>query len=640
MPMWGALAVGALALSLGCSGTSWEAARSADTVAAYHRFLRDNPESGHATEAEERIGYLRLVKHLSIVGFEEFEAKYPKSSLLEDLRWRVERLYFSRARDANSAAAYQAFLARYPEGELSARARGNLEYVARLSAHPTPAKLEAFLERHPDSDFTADSARTLELMRLFHSSAIDHLWVDVEVAANLPAPERIRRGFASLVAEAYRALGIEVSLLEPGADVPHTAEAWMKVEYHEAAAQGVFGGTMVSQCRVRLYHRDTPEPVWDRSFEAPAEHRGRRTRGRDPTIFGNARYTFWERFFVPLSTWATSLTRVTYREYTDTVVNVDVRGDRAAVLFSNGGVEYLDVSRPSEPEVLGRYRRQNDLSKWDGVRVLPRDRVVVYGSDGVEIVEMKKVRTTRLAHREPSDVGSIKDAAVYDERTLLLVGNKGAWAIRLESPDLMPHRLVQRDYVGLAIRAPFIYLVGKDWIDVATAKQLVRKVTGPSRPLGNEFRARRLRLTDQALFVFGNDTIVQLSLEKADRPTPVAKIDPKELGGVEDLVADAGHLYLVGRRGLQVADRNGEWIADRIQIAASRSVVSRGRFLYLAGGNTFEILDVSPYRQVAPPAAAPAEPPAEAPAEPPAAAPAEAPAEPPAEAEVPASPAP
>ena len=42
----GALAGAVVALSLGCAGTSWEGARSEDTVAGYHRFLRDNPQSG------------------------------------------------------------------------------------------------------------------------------------------------------------------------------------------------------------------------------------------------------------------------------------------------------------------------------------------------------------------------------------------------------------------------------------------------------------------------------------------------------------------------------------------------------------------------------------------------------------------
>jgi hypothetical protein len=500
----------------------------------------------------------------------------------------------------NSPDAYHAFLARYPNDVLSARARGNLVYVDRLSASPTPSQLQEFLDNHPESDFVADAARTLDLMQLRHTTAIDRLWVQVDVAADIPAGERIRRGFASVVSDAYRELGVEVNLLEPGTDAPQGAEAWMQIDYQEAPAPGTFGGrTMISQCRVRLYHRDLDEPVWDRSFEAPAEHRGKRAQGRDPTVFGNARYRFWEEFFVPLSTWATSLSRVAHRDYPDRVVDVDVRSGRAAILFSNGGVEYLDVSSPQEPLVLGRYRRQHDLSKWQGVRVLSDDRVIVFGQDGLEIVEMSRAKTTRLAARESSDVGSIHDAAVYDDSTLLMVGNKGAWAVRLETPELTPHRLVQRNYVGIVVRNPYIYLVGTDWIDTATAKQLVRKLTGPSRSLGSNFRARKVRLTSDGLFVFGEKEIAQLGLEHPDRPTPIAKLDPEKLGRVSDIVADGRHLYLVGDRGLQVADPKGEWIADRIQISAARSVVSRGRFLYLAGGNSFEILDLSPYREVA-----------------------------------------
>jgi hypothetical protein len=595
----GALAGAVVALSLGCAGTSWEGARSEDTVAGYHRFLRDNPQSSHVEDAEERIAYLRLIKRSTIPAFEEFEANHPESALLDELRQRLEQIYFERAREINSPEAYRAFLERYPSGMLTARARGNLVYVSRLNTFPSLSKLQEFIENHPESDFVPDATRTLDLMQLRHTTAIEQLWIQVDVAANVPAAERIRRGFASVVAESYGELGVGVHLLDPGMDIPRSAEAWMKVEYQEAPAPGTFGGrTLVSQCRIRLYHKDLPEPVWDRSFEAPAEHRGKRAQGRDPTVFGNARYRFWEEFFVPLSSWATSLSRVAHRDYPDRVVDVDVRGGRAAILFSNGGVEYLDVSSPQEPIVLGRYRRQHDLSKWQGVRVLPQDRVVVYGLDGLEIVEMKRAKTTRLAARDSSDIGSIRDAAIFDDSTLLLVGGKGAWGIRLETPELVPHRLVQRDYVGIEVDAPFVYLVGKDWIDTATAKQLVRKLTGPSRSLGSNFDAKKVRLTDDGLFVFGAKSIIQLGLENRDRPTPIAKLDREELGAVSDIVADGRYLYLIGERGLQVADPKGEWIADRIQISAARSAVSRGRFLYLAGGNSFEILDLSPYRDL------------------------------------------
>ena len=47
------------ATTLGCADASWEGTQRTNTVAAYTRFLRDNPESQHARDAEERIAFLR-----------------------------------------------------------------------------------------------------------------------------------------------------------------------------------------------------------------------------------------------------------------------------------------------------------------------------------------------------------------------------------------------------------------------------------------------------------------------------------------------------------------------------------------------------------------------------------------------------
>jgi hypothetical protein len=591
--------VAAVALTIGCADTSWEAAHGANTVASYHRFLRDNPESPKTVRAHEEIAYLRLANNPTLQAHSEFEANWPESEHRAELHTLMEDLYFERARRDNTAEAYHAFLTRYPEGAQTQRARGNLRYVSSLGPNPSADALRAFIEQHPESDFVPDAESTLQLLQLRHATAIEHLWVRVDVAANVESPNRVRRGFASVVAEAYRKLGVQVSMLDPGAEPPTGTEAWMLIDYQEAPAQGTFGGrTLIAQCRVRLFHRDAERPVWDRKFEAPAEHRSEKSQKQDRTIFGNARYRFWESFFVPVSTWATSLARVAHRDYAQRVVGIDVRGDRAAVLFKSGSVEYLDVSSPLDPKVLGQYRRQPDLSEWLGVRVLPDDRVVIYGHDGIEVVKMARVRATKLVERESSDVGSIRDAALYDDGTLLMVGNKGAWAIRLETPELQPHRLIQRDYVGIAVRGPYVYLLGRDHLDWGTAKQVARKLTGGQLRLGS-LEAEKVRLMNDSLYVFGRKAIVEFSLQQPQKPVPVAKIDPENLGRVSDLVADGSHIYLVGDRGLQVADHSGEWIADRIQVQADRSAAARGRFLYLAGGSDLEILDMSPYREAA-----------------------------------------
>lgn len=591
------MAIGLLAGLIGCADTSWEAARSSDSLASYHRFLRAHPNSPEAARAQERMAYLRVKARPTIEAYEAFESEHPTSDLLEDLRGRVEPLYFARAREANSEHAYREFLERFPDGELSERARGDLAYISRLGAGAGIEALRSFVARYPASDFVADADHSLSLSSLHRETAIRSLAVRVRVAAGVTDPRRVRRGFASVVADAYRELGIGVKLLEPGAELPEEATAWMQIDYQEAPAEGTFGGrTMLVQCRVRLFHRELDEPIWDRSFEAPAEHREASGTSKDRTIFGNSRYAFWRKFFVPVSTWATSLAHVDRRAYPEPVVAIDVRGDRAAVLLTSGGFEYLDVSSAVEPRVIGRYRRHNDLTLWAGARVLPEDRVVLFGQGGIEIVRVSPNQVTRLAVRGASEIGAIRDASLYGDHTLLLAGSEGVWALRLNDSAWRPHRLVEADYLGVTVEGPQVYLLGSDRLDVATPAQLVQHLTGTSVALGEHFEATRLRASGGDLYVFGPRAIIRFDLRTPASPVPVQKVDLADLGRVSDLASDAFHLYVVGDRGLQVFDRSGTSVSDRIQIQANRSAVPRGRFLFLAGGHELEILDLSPYR--------------------------------------------
>ena len=96
---------------------------------------------------------------------------------------------------------------------------------------------------------------------------------------------------------------------------------------------------MLSHCRVRLYHKNIEEPIWDLKFDAPADHILKGAYGRDKTVFGNSKYRFWEEFFVPVSTWAASQSRIKSLSWLEPVKNIHVRGDRAAVLLERGAAE-------------------------------------------------------------------------------------------------------------------------------------------------------------------------------------------------------------------------------------------------------------------------------------------------------------
>ncbi len=584
------------ALSFGCADSSWEGARRADTVAAYHQFLRDHSGSDHATEAQQRIAFLRVKARPGTGAFEDFERKFAGSGLVAELEPIVEPLYLEAARNENTPDAYRRFLNRFPGGQLESRARGDLHYVESMSTTPTAEMLEAFLREYPESDFAAEARATLELLQTHATTAIGALVLRVDVASTVEEPGRVREGFAGVVAREYAAVGIAVTLLPQDQAVDPAQDAWMHIDYREVPAPGTFGGrTLVSQCRVRILQRDQTEPIWDRTFEAPAEHLLKGAHGRDRTIFGNSKYSFWQEFFVPVSTWATSRTRVARMEYAEGVLAVDVRGDRGAVLLAGGGIEYLDVASPAQPKVLARYRRSRDLARWIGVRVLPGDRVAAYGGNGLEIVEFASRAPTRVGSWEAPELGTVRDAAIHGS-TLLAVGSKGAFAFRTAQPSPIPQRLVEGDYVGIAVRGGRVYLVGSTQLEVATPKQLLSHLTGTKIPLGDKLRPKRSRLSDDSLWLFGDTSVIGFDLKDADRPVPIARLDTERLGALTDVAVDGGHLYLLGDRGLQVTTSRGARLSDAIQVAGDRGVASKGRYLLVAGGQRVDVIDLSPYQ--------------------------------------------
>ncbi len=590
-----ALAIAGL-VSGGCvDGGGWDGARKRDSVASYYRFLRDNPGSRFEKRARERIAYLRVVSHKSIEAFEAFARDYPNSKMLRDLDAALEPVYFEHARKTNTSWAYQDFLDAYPDGGLASRAEGNLMYVEVVNKEPTLGTLQAFVDQYPDSDFVAEADHTLDLFRLCEETRIRTLGVRVEVAPNVAQPNRVRRGFAALVARQYQEIGVAVSLIAPGDGIAPGMDAWMRIDYEEPPAAGVFGGrTVISRCRIRLYHRDSEEPVWDRTFDAPADHQLKGAYGRDKTLFGNSAYRFWNSFFVPVSTWATSHSRAQRIDYLDEVSAIDIQGSRAVLLYLRGGFDLMDITSPLKPEVVDRYRREQDLSRWTGIKLLGQDLVLAYGPDGIELIELTQPHPRRLGRWELHEVGAVRAAALYDQ-TLLFASSEGVYAMRLQRRPLVPHRLLEGEFVGLELAKPFIFLARPSRVEVSSAKHLLRHLSGSRLYLGKLFGAYKTRLHGRSLFVFGKKAVVEVSVANPTRPQVVAKLEPDKFGNVNDMAASGQNLYLLGSHGLQITGPSGSWISDAIQVEADRGVVRAGRFAFLVGNRSLEVIDLGPY---------------------------------------------
>jgi hypothetical protein len=583
---------------------SWSAARKDDSIAGYHRYLRDHPGSRHAPEAKERLDYLRIRAHPSVGAFAAFEQRFPNSSLLPDLRVHVEPQFFEQAREENNPEAYHRFLELYPDGSFAPRAEGNAVYLERVQPDPTPARLSEFTNAYPESDFASLARRGLELAELRDRGAIHQLAVRVRVGRTVALGERVRRGFGGVVRAAYAEHGVNAFLLGESDPVPAHAEGWMQIDYDEVPAEGTFGArTILSRCRVRLFHRDVTEPVWDRTFEAAADHLDRRIQREDPTVFGNRAYRFWGEFFVPVSTWPTSQARIYRHEFSDPVRTVDVLGDRAVVLLQDGSLEYLDLSNPLELPVLRRYRHQRDLTQWEGVVLLPEHRAVVYGFDGAELVDLSNVNSRRLARWERLDVGKVKGGALSGE-TVLLAGDQGLYAVRAMKNPPSVHRLTDEPLLAVTVRDLHVIMVSDRGVTTAGVHDLVKWAvagSGASAPklssvrFPSEFGAKRAEPAEDSVFVFGKTGVIEVSAQDPKHLSLVSHLRRDKDDLIRDVAPLSGRLFVLGERGLEVSDRMGGSVSDLIQVEADQRVVTSDRFLVLTGGPLLEIIDTGPY---------------------------------------------
>ncbi len=591
-----------------CTGT-WRSARRSDTVASYHRYLQSHPDGSHARDASEHLEFLRVKAHPTVVRFETFESTYSGSSLLPELRKMLEPLYFDQARARNSAVSYAGFVERYPKGRFSERAFGNRVYLEQVKADPTVERLAEFINTYPESDFVALARRTRELLDLHQKGRIERLVVQVRVGSSVDRAQRVRRGFAGIVQEAYSKYGVEVMFLPHGRAVPRSADARMQIDYNEVPGEGTFGGRSIrSHCRIRMFHRDLDEPIWDRVFDAPADHLRRGRQSEDPTVFGNRRYRFWEKFFIPVTTWPASRARLYRKDFQETISAVAVEGDRVAVLFNTGGIAYLDVSNPLEPVTLSHYHHERDLTRWAGVVLLPTGLAVAYGPSGAMAVDLSDPGTPRLGRWEALDVGWVRSGAGSGE-TVLLAGKQGLYSLRTgEKKNAGLHMLSDAPLWGVTVRGRAVFLVAESEVTVTGAAELVKwAIAGGGAAAPPQARARfpigfgieRVHPVGDSLFLFGKGGVIEVGIGNPRSLALINHLENPAAAGLHDVVTLDGRLYLLGERGLEVTDRKGEWVSDLIQVDADWRLEAKDPFLLLSGGSVLEIFDASPYRSAA-----------------------------------------
>jgi hypothetical protein len=584
-----------LALVLpGCAGPAYRRAQREDSVASYHRFLKEHGDSSYAAEARARMASARVRKRPSRAGYDAFVEEFGDSEIAAELRPFVEEHFLRAARMRGTAAAYRQFLAEFPDGALAVRARGNAIYLEHGGYGGDADLLLEFAKAHPASDYAAEAQRSAAAMATRGRSAFRRVALLLDVPASTPGADRLRRVFSERAAAAYRAVGIELIPMSGPRDerlgsvgarltVSHREESVRtRVENGRVSRPGILARTTLTLARAA-----DESPIFAQTFEHRASSSERRA--DESILFGTGTTGYWSDFFVPVATWNTRAAARQPRAFPKPPAAIEVTGGRAVIGFGDGDFQIFDLSDPASPALLAHYRRKRDLSQFDGVADLG-DSVVVYGRDGIEVVQLEAGGPRRAKVWGREDVGSVNGVVAVGE-VLIAAGNRGLLALEAGGVRV----LLDRPLYGLARSGDRLLFTDGAALYAATLAALQSgRVEGQLR-LGRTFAAHRVRASGSSAVVLGARGMVWVDVANPGRPRLQSRIDTLQAGSLEDAAVLGGRLFLLGARGLQVSDRAGKRLVESVDVEAHRRLGISGRHVVMVGEKNLQVVDATPF---------------------------------------------
>jgi hypothetical protein len=590
--------IAVILLALGCATTDseWQEVRRQDTPGAYHRFLRANPDSPRAEEARELLDFAQLRKKPTAGGYTELRRKYPQSPLLAEIRPIVEERVFEHARARGTVAGYREFLAEFPDGPNADRAKGNAEYLEQGGFGGRPADLAAFAARHPASDFASEAGRSAASVGIRRQSAFRRVGLVIEVAPETPGADRVKRAFAERARRRYARTALELVPLA-GSDDPRAArlEARLTIRHREGPVPSKMSGGraemggVLAITKVTLARQGDPRPIWSEEFTHKV---GFSEREEDKSIlFSVTGSRYWEAFYLPIATWSSQVAVREPLPLSRPGVAVDVTDHRAAVLFEDGGFQVVDLSDPAAPQVIGHYRRPRDLTKWSGLRFID-GRVVIFGEDGLEIVGFDSGTLQRLRAIGRAKVGSIV-AVEKMGGGLLVAGNRGL--VLVKGGVAEPQVLIERNVLGAAMRGDRVIFTDGASLFVSSIPLLLEQKAEAELRLGKTFGATSIRVLGENAVVLGQRGVLLVDVSNPRKPEVRSRISTLAVGETHDALALRGRLFLLGDRGLQVADAWGRRIDDSADVSARMRFGAAGRHLVMIGDAGLQVVDTTPF---------------------------------------------
>ena len=578
-----------------CAGRAWERVRAEDTVAAYYGFLRDHPNSDLAPQARARLALARLRSRPTAEGYDAFRAEFSDEALLPELRSIAERSVFERARAIGTPEAYRAFVKDFGAGDNVDRARGNAEFLEAHGFGARPDELAAFAERHPTSDFAVEARRSAEAISLRSQSSFRSVGLRVEIAPGTPGADRLIRVFTEKAVRRYAEAGLALVPLEGDRD-PREASLPVRltIRHEEATVRSDFSDERVSApgilatTRILLTRAGEAAPIWTDEFSFRASGA---IHGADSVLFGVGTQGYWASFFVPVATWDTSAAVRSALGLGKPVASVAISGSRAIVLFTDGDVEMFHLGDPEQPVPLGAFRHKRDLTHWSGLHIAG-DRIVLFGPDGIEVLELQGGHFSQALALDRGTIGSIV-AVESLGRDLVAAGNRGL--LLLAEGKRQPETLLDRPVLGMARLGDRVLFTDGTSLYVSTAALLRDRQVEAELRLGRGFGPGPLRVEDGQAIVIAQRGVAVVDLSTPTQPRLRSRIETSEAGEVRDAAMVAGRLFLLGARGLQLADARGSRVVDSACVVARLRLARSERHLVMIGEKTLQVVDATPF---------------------------------------------
>jgi hypothetical protein len=586
------------ACATGCANRAWKSALAEDSAVGYHQFLREHPDSKQVAAAHERVDFLKLRRSPTLASFEAFRAKYPESQLVGRLQAQLETATFKATRAAGTPEAYASFASAFPDSPDVARAEGNAVYLAELANHADAERLARFAVEHPESDFADEARLSAEVFNGRREQDIARVGLVVDVSAGTADARRVVQRFVERAKRTYSRVGSSLLPLASAASAATAGvDAVLTIRYREQTVDNVMQEGLLAQPGVlattRVSLRADGQPIWDRTFELRVERR-QVVAGR-ALLFGSGGPRFWNGFFVPVATWQANLAVREPVTLSRDAVAVDASGDRAVVLFENGGFEVLQLADPAAPVKLLGYERRSQLEHFSGVRVVPGG-VAIFGDDGLELVGVAPDGRQTVRTLSRGEVGSINALELAGDE-LLIGGTKGLLSLPVDAAGATgeAQRVMRRVIRGMARSGDTIVLADGDMLFISTLPLLREKrVLGQMR-VGKAFATRSIRLFGTTALVIGDGGVIVLDVRDPRTPRMIGRLRPDDVGKIEDAARVGTRVFLAGERGIQVLGPRLDRVVDVVDAIPARQIASFGRHLVAVGGDTLQVVDGMPF---------------------------------------------